>query len=277
MSGRKEIGLLTSLTGEIFKAEYFVRIISGIIDAFHETDYQFKLIMVRDSEDPKDRLAEESVQGLLILTWTIHQHYLEEARKMKIPTVVINDFESDFKGNIIYGDNQAGVEQSLQHLKKTGRTKVGMLQAPDDASIDSRERYKLWKELLGKYELTADPAHYRKCEYFFEGDGYLKMMDIIQSSATLPQAMLCFNDDIAVGALKALKESWIMCPAQVAVIGYDGILKGKFVEPSLTTISQPLEQMGAEMARTAIGLIEGRLQEPVQKKFAPELVIRRSC
>jgi DNA-binding LacI/PurR family transcriptional regulator len=68
-----------------------------------------------------------------------------------------------------------------------------------------------------------------------------------------------------------------MCPAQVAVIGYDGIFKGKTVEPSLTTVSQPLESMGAEMVRTIIGLIEGELEEPVQKKFAPELVIRRSC
>ncbi|HOW88396.1 MAG TPA: substrate-binding domain-containing protein [Candidatus Omnitrophota bacterium] len=277
MSGRKEIGLITSLTGEIFKAEYFVRIISGIIDAFYQRDYQFKMIMVRDSEDPRVRLEEESVQGLLFLTWTIHQHYLEEARKMKIPAVVINDFNPDFKGNMIYGDNRAGVEQSLQHLKKAGRVKVGMLQAPDDASIDSRERYKLWCELLDKYELTADPAHYRKCEYFFEQDGYLKMMDIIQNSPTMPQAMLCFNDDIAIGAIRALKESWIMCPAQVAVIGYDGILKGKFVDPSLTTVSQPLEQMGGEMVRTVIDLIEGKLKEPVWKKFAPELVIRRSC
>lgn len=277
MPGRKEIGLLTSLTAEIFKSEYFVRIISGIIHGFYQKDYQFKLIMVRDGEDPKARIAEEAVQGLLFLTWTIHRPYLEEARKAGIPTVVINDFNPDFTGNIIYGDNRAGVEQSLQHIKKCNRTKVGMLQAPDDASIDSRERYQLWEELLGQYELTADPAHFRKCEYYFEDDGYLKMMDIIQNSPTLPQVMLCFNDDIAIGAIRALKESWIMCPAQVAVIGYDGIIRGKFVDPSLTTVSQPLEQMGTEMAQTAMGLIEGKIQGPVQKKFAPELVIRRSC
>jgi len=214
---------------------------------------------------------------LLFLTWTIHRLFLEEARKAGIPTVVINDFEPGFNGNIVYGDNRAGVEQSLQHLKKTGRTKVGMLHAPEDASIDSRERHKLWEELLAKYELTADPAHYRKCDYYFEEDGYLKMMDILQNSKTLPQAMLCFNDDIAIGAMRALKESWIMCPGQVAVIGYDGIFKGKVVEPSLTTISQPLEAMGTEMVRMMIGLVEGKLKEPVQKKFTPELVIRRSC
>lgn len=277
MSERKKIGLLTSFTSEIFKGEYFVRIITGIINAFWNTNYQMKLITVQEGEDPKAKLAEEPVEGLLFLTWTIHRPFLEEARKTGIPTVVINDFEPGFTGNIIYGDNRSGVEQSLQHLKNTGRIRVGMLHAPDDASIDSRERHKLWMELLEQYELTADPAHYRKCDYYFEEDGYLKMLDIIQKSPTLPQVMLCFNDDIAIGALRALKESWIMCPAQVAVIGYDGIFKGKTVEPSLTTVSQPLESMGAEMVRTIIGLIEGELEEPVQKKFAPELVIRRSC
>ena len=277
MSCRKKIGLLTSFTSEIFKGEYFVRIITGVIDAFFNTDYQLKLIMVREGDDPKAKLAEEPVEGLLFLTWTIHGPFLEEARKAGIPIVVINDFEPGFAGNIVYSDNRSGVEQSLQHLKNTGRTKVGMLHAPDDASIDSRERHKLWVELLGRYELTADPTHYRKCDYYFEEDGYLKMMDIIHNSNTLPQAMLCFNDDMALGALRALKESWIMCPGQVAVMGYDGIFKGKFVEPSLTTVNQPLESMGTEMVRTILGLVEGKLKQPVQKKFFPELVIRRSC
>jgi DNA-binding LacI/PurR family transcriptional regulator len=277
MPERKKIGLLTSYTSEIFKGEYFFRIITGVMNGFWNTNYQMQLIMVKDDDDPKGRLAEETIEGLLFLTWTIHRPFLAEARAAGIPTVVINDFEPGFTGNIIYGDNHSGVEQSLQHLKNTGRTRVGMLCAPEDASIDSRERHKLWLELLGRYELTADPAHYRKCDYYFEEDGYLKMMDILQNNKTLPQAVLCFNDDIALGALRALKESGIMCPAQVAVIGYDGIFKGKVVEPPLTTLSQPLEAMGTEMVRTIIGLVEGQLQAPIQKKFAPELVIRRSC
>ncbi|MFH1800693.1 MAG: LacI family DNA-binding transcriptional regulator [Candidatus Omnitrophota bacterium] len=277
MPERKKIGLLTSVTSKIFNGEYFVRIITGIINAFWNTNYQMQLITAQEGEDPKVKFAEEPVEGLLFLTWTIHRSFLEEARKAGIPAVAINDFEPSFTGNIIYSDNRSGVEQSLQHLKNIGRTRVGMLHAPDDASLDSRERHKLWQALLGRYELTADPAHYRKCDYYFEEDGYLQMLDIIQKSPTLPQAMLCFNDDIAIGALRALKENRIICPGQVAVIGYDGISRGKTVEPPLTTVSQPLELMGAEMVRTILGLVEGTLEEPVQKKFSPELVIRRSC
>ena len=99
MSERKKIGLLTSFTSEIFKGEYFVRIITGVINAFWNTDYQLKLITVREDEDPKARLAEEPVEGLLFLTWTIHRPFHEEARKAGIPTVVINDFEAGWLGD----------------------------------------------------------------------------------------------------------------------------------------------------------------------------------
>ena len=102
-------------------------------------------------------------------------------------------------------------------------------------------------------------------------------MDIIQNEKPLPRAVLCFNDDIAIGAIKALKESWISCPGQVAVLGYDGIDRGKYVDPPLTTIRQPLGPMGEEMVRVLMGLIEGKLKGSVQKVFAPELVVRQSC
>jgi DNA-binding LacI/PurR family transcriptional regulator len=103
------------------------------------------------------------------------------------------------------------------------------------------------------------------------------MMDIIHNAKMLPRAVLCFNDDIAIGALKALKESWIKCPEEVAVIGYDGIERGKYVGPPLTTVRQPLERMGREMVNILAGIIEKKLQPPVQREFFPELVIRQSA
>ena len=158
-----------------------------------------------------------------------------------------------------------------------GYRKIGMLQGPDEASLDARERFQIYRDLLQEYDLSFEPAHFRRCDYFFEEDGYLKMMDIIHNAKTLPRAIICFNDDIAIGALKALKESWIKCPDEVAVIGYDGIERGKYVDPPLTTIRQPLERMGREMVQILMSIIEGTLKGPVQKSFIPELVIRQSA
>ncbi len=277
----KTIGLLTAFTPEIFKSEYFARIISGIIDALRQTQYDIKFIMVKDDEyaDPSRKiLRQHAIDGLLLLTWRIHPRYIEEAMESsELPVVIINDFTPGVKTNIIYSSNKGGMQLAFKHLLNRGYRKIGMLQGPDEASLDARERFQIYRELLQEYGLPFEPAHYRRCDYFFEEDGYLKMMDMIHSAKTLPRAIICFNDDIAIGAIKALKESWIKCPEQVAVIGYDGIERGKYVAPPLTTIRQPLERMGREMVSTLVGIIEGEIKGPVQKEFIPELVIRQSA
>ncbi len=278
---KKTIGLLTSFTPEIFKSEYFTRIISGIVDALRETEYDLKMIMVKDDEyaDPSRKIIKEhNVHGLLLLTWRIHPRYIEESIEgSELPVVIINDYSPEVKTNIVYCSNKSGIEMAIKHLVNRGYRKIGMLQGPDEDSIDARERFQIYTEFLKDNDLTFDPAHYRKCDYFFEEDGYLKMMDMIHNSKSLPRALICFNDDIAIGALKALKESWIKCPEEVAVVGYDGIERGKYVVPPLTTVRQPLERMGREMVNIVTGLIEGRVKGPIQKEFIPELVIRQSA
>lgn len=275
------VGLLTSFTPEIFKSEYFTRIISGIIGALRETTYDLKLIMVKDEEYADSSLqilAEHHLDGLLLLTWRIHPKYVQEAMEgSELPVVIINDFTPGLKANIVHCDNDLGMRLAINHLLGKGYKRIGMLQGPDEASLDSRERYRIYRSLLEDYDLSFEPSYYRKCTYFFEEDGYLKMMDMIENSKPLPRALLCFNDDIAIGAMRALKESWIKCPEEVAIMGYDGIEKGKYVEPPLTTVKQPLETMGREMVNIMISLIEGNQRGPVQKLFLPELIIRQSA
>jgi DNA-binding LacI/PurR family transcriptional regulator len=280
-TANKAVGLLTAFTPEIFKSEYHTRIISGVISALRGTAYDLRLIMVKDEEyaDPGRKiLKEHDLDGLLLLTWRIHPRYIEEAmEESELPVALINDYTPGLKTNIVYCNNQIGVRLAFKHLLNHGCRKIGVLQGPDEASLDARERFQVYQDLVKEYGLTLNPGHYRKCDYFFEEDGYLKMMEMIQKESSLPRGILCFNDDIAIGAMKALRESKIRCPEEVAIVGYDGIERAKYVEPPLTTVRQPLEEMGQEMVNIVIGLLEGRLKGPIQKEFAPELVIRRSA
>lgn len=278
---RKSLGLLTSFTPEIFKCEYFTRIISGIIDALSDTAYDLRFIMVKETEDPhepKQILSEHGVQGLMFLTWRLHPKFIEEALNgfQKLPVVLINDYVPQVKTSIVYCNNNSGARKGMQHLISRGYKRIGMIQGPDEASLDAVERFRIYKETLEENNLEFNPIYFRKCEYFFEEDGYLKMLDIIQKSEVLPQAMFCFNDDLAIGAIRALKEEKIRCPGQVAILGYDGLDRGKYVDPPLTSIRQPLEAMGREMAKILMSVIEGKETPPVKKEFQPELMIRRS-
>ena len=278
---KPSLGLVTSFTPEIFKCEYFTRIISGIIDALRNTNYDLRFIMINpnDPQDPKNTLKDHEIEGLMFLTWTIHPMLVEEAQRSlkNLPIVLINDFTPEIKTNIVFCNNASGTRKALQYLIGRGYRKIGMLQGPDADSRDAQSRYKIYREMLDAAGLEFNPNYFKKCDYFFEEDGYLKTLDLIHHSPTLPRAIFCFNDDLAIGALRALKEEKISVPEQVAIIGYDGIERGKYVDPPLTSVRQPLEAMGREMVYILIRILEGGSHLPIRKEFQPDLIIRRSA
>ncbi len=278
---KRSLGLVTSFTPEIFRCEYFTRIISGIIDALRNTNYDLRFIMLNpnDIQEPKDTIQEHGIDGLMFLTWTIHPKFVEEARHgfSNLPIVLINDYTPEVETNIVYCNNAAGTKKALQYLIGRGYKKIGMIQDPDEDSRDAQARYQIYREMLDTAGLEFNKNYFRKCDYFFEEDGYLKMLDLIHHSPNLPRAIFCFNDDLAIGALRALQEEKISCPEQVAVIGYDGIERGKYVDPPLTSVRQPLEAMGREMVHILIRILEGEKNLPIQKEFQPDLIIRRSA
>lgn len=276
------IGLLTAFTPEVFKGEYFTRIISGIIDALRPSPYELKLVMIKDgdsAESPERIFSRNSVDGFLLLTWRIHPRYVEEALngQKRVPLVVVNDFSPDAKTNIVYTDAAEGTRLAVRHLLNRGYRRFGMIQAPTQDSLDAQERERVFREMIENEGLELDPEHFRRCDYFFEEDGYIKTLEMIQSARKLPRALLCFNDDLAIGAIRALREEKILVPQEVAVVGFDGIERGKYVNPPLTTVRQPLEQMGRAMVEVAMGLVRGELTRPVQVKFDQQLVIRQSA
>src|SRR3989338_9130918 len=103
------LGLVTSFTPEIFRCEYFTRIISGIIDALRNTNYDLRFIMVspESQKEPEKIFEEHAIDGLMFLTWTIHPEIVGEAqrRSENLPIVLVNDYTPDIKTNIVYCNN----------------------------------------------------------------------------------------------------------------------------------------------------------------------------
>ncbi len=277
---KRSLGLVTAFTPEIFRCEYFTRIISGVIDALRNTNFDLRFIMVDENDQSSSRKAfqERAIEGLMFLTWTIHPSLVEEAKRgpFNPPVVLINDYTPEVNSNIVYCNNELGTRKAVQYLIGRGYRKIGMIQGPDLDSRDAQIRYQIYRQMIETAGLEFNPNYFRKCDYFFEEDGYLKMLDIIHHSPNLPRAIFCFNDDLAIGALRALQEEKISCPEQVAIIGYDGLERGKYVNPPLTSVRQPLEAMGREMAKIVISIIQEGAQQPIQKEFHPDLIIRRS-
>ncbi len=281
MQRKKNIGILTAFSPEIFRGEYFTRILAGIVQALRETPYHLQFVMVKDekrAEGGAALLEHEHLAGLLVLSWRIHTHYIEEARKnSELPIVYINDHAPGLQANIVYCRSKMGIYLAMKHLIKRGAKRIGMLRAPGEDSLDAVERFNVYKDTLHDHGLVFDESLVRTCTYYFPQDGYVQTMDILKNNREAPDALMCFNDDLAFGALKALRDSGIECPRQVAVMGYDDMEKGRYAVPALTTVRQPLEMMGSEMVHVVCDLIEGKVHGNVHREFPQELIIRQSA
>ena len=277
----KKIGVLTAFNPEVFRSEYLTRVLAGVIEALRETPYQLQMIFAKDpahAEGAATLLEHEHLSGLLVLSWRLHQCYREDADKnAKLPVVYLNDYEPGVKANMVYCRSKMGIYLAVKHLVKRGAKRIGMLRAPGADSLDAQERFRVYQEALCENNLNFDESIVRTCAYFFPQDGYAQTMDMLKNTAQSPDALLCFNDDIAFGALKALRDSGVECPKRIAVIGYDDIEKGKYASPALTTIRQPLETMGAEMVHMALDLSENKMSGGVQREFPQELILRDSA
>jgi DNA-binding LacI/PurR family transcriptional regulator len=106
--------------------------------------------------------------------------------------------------------------------------------------------------------------------------GFKPMQALLEKNRDLT-AVFCFNDIAAIGAIRALKNAGLSVPGDVSVVGFDDILSAEYATPSLTTVRQPLLEMGKRGAEVLLARIADREQEyPAEISMAPEFVIRES-
>jgi LacI family transcriptional regulator len=100
---------------------------------------------------------------------------------------------------------------------------------------------------------------------------------VLLGREAIPEAVACANDQMAIGVMRELQRSGIRVPEDVAVTGFDNIFPGRVVEPPLTTVGQPVRDLGARAAARLMERIEGSTEPPRAETLPTELVVRRSC
>jgi LacI family transcriptional regulator len=106
--------------------------------------------------------------------------------------------------------------------------------------------------------------------------GYKPMQALLKKTRDFT-AIFCFNDIAAIGAIRALKDAGLRVPEDVSVVGFDDVLSAAYATPSLTTVRQPLVEMGKRGAEVLLGRIADREKElPAEIVMKPELVVRES-
>lgn len=193
-----------------------------------------------------------------------------------IPTVAVSGHD-EVEGvvNIILNHDRAA-ELALTHLYKLGHRKIAIIKGQEFSS-DTNIRYKSIVKAAKELGLTLKS----KLTDELIGDspspelGYTAMKRIMSSGESFT-ALFAFNDVSAIGAIRAIREGGLSVPEDVSVIGFDDIYNAQFYNPALTTVRQPLQEMGTLAARTILDSISGKQIEDETITVEPELIIRQS-
>lgn len=263
------IGVIAEEIGDAYGSA----IISGIELHLRENGYFFLTVAHRHDYQLLNRysqmLSERGVEGIITVDTIVQE-------APALPTVVVPGHKK-LKGvtNIML-DHDHAADLALDHLKSLHHERIAFMRG-NPLSSDSKDRWDAICRVAAQKGMAIDP------ELTIQLDsqdatpmlGYPFVKQLLARKIPFT-ALFAYNDISALGAIRALQEEGLRVPQDVSVMGFDDIPGAAFHMPSLTTVRQPLGQMGAVAAQTLLERIEGQKEYPSEIALQPELIVRES-
>lgn len=191
-----------------------------------------------------------------------------------VPLVMVGVSDENLPAAYLQCDNTSGMRQIVDHLVDVHHVDEMAFVGGFD-SDDVVARYVAFRKCLEERGLDSSDALLD--DSFATSDEYMVGLCEAIGSGRLPQALVCGTDQTAFGVIRLLEEAGVRVPDDVIVTGFDGILAGRLMEPQLTTVRQPMEDMGREAARMLLSR-NGEPWEKAERRVLPvRLIVRGSC
>ncbi|MBX3256465.1 MAG: LacI family DNA-binding transcriptional regulator [Chitinophagaceae bacterium] len=205
-----------------------------------------------------------------------HYEHLEQIKKRSIPLIFIDrEYEGFATGSVII-DDYHGAFSAVEHLVKMGRKRIAHLKGPNGMAV-AEERLRGYVECLKKYDLPVDEHLILNTN--FKVESAIEPVTKLMSLPELPDAVFGVNDQVAIGAMKVIRDKGLSIPGDIAVAGFDNSPISAYIYPSLTSVARPGRQIGIEAAK----IFADYLQQSSGKEFSTkhivlpsELIVRES-
>ncbi len=211
----------------------------------------------------------------VILVGERHEEVMNYYRAAHKPMVVVDDDPGDANIDWVIPNNEDGILQAMDYLISLGHRKIAYL-GSTKGMPGWEERFTGYKKALEKSGLPFSKELVLDCMADIE-EAKLHLLNRLKSPSHLLTAVVCCNDIVAVGALKACKEAGVKVPEQMSIIGFDDIHVCLVTDPNLTTVKVPRYAMGEEAAKKIMARINGEKSLGVKIVLPTRLIIRESC
>ncbi|MFG2576706.1 LacI family DNA-binding transcriptional regulator [Streptomyces sp. NPDC048481] len=257
----------------IFADPFFAQVIVGASEALEEADLHLMLCLAA-SDRGRARVAEllrsRGADGVMLMALREDDPLVRTAREAEMPVVFGGRPVGPAPRWYVDVDNVGGAREATEHLLARGRTRVAAICGRMDTEA-GRARYRGYRDAV--LAAGLDPFPPREGD-FTEPSGAAVMAALLAEHPDV-DGVFAANDNMAAGALRALREAGRLVPADVAVVGFDDLEIARIADPPLTTVHQPVTALGRETARTLAALVNG--QDPTPLILPTRLVIRSSA
>lgn len=279
--------LLSQRTGIIgiiipeFVNSFFPKVIMGIQEILYEENY--RMLITQSSESHEEELAnlhllENSMVDGIIISVTREGSNSEEYQRIinsGIPIVFFNRVCEATEAPKVIIDDRTMAFRAVEHLIQSGYKRIAHFSGPAKLQLTA-ERKAGYLDALEKYGFGVDESLIIETGVLME-KGICAMRKLLDSSYSLPDAIFAFNDPIAIGAMKVIKEAGLKIPQDIALVGFSEDVMATIVEPQLTTVLQPMYEMGKQAATLLLEQIRvSKVAKPKTVCLEAQLNIRAS-
>jgi len=253
---------------------YVAEALGGIVDAAAELGVS--VVISQPDRGPRRTrdLVSTGRRALIAVTSVYSPAYLDALSQAGLPLVVLDPLHLPHSDvNSIGSTNFAGGFAATQHLLLLGHRRIAYLGGPVIAAVN-QARVHGYRAAMEERKAPVPDAYVRPGEFTYQTGvlGAAALLDLREP----PTAVFAANDEIALGVIETARTRGLRVPEDVSVVGFDDTLLARMASPPLTTVRQPLREMGGVALRTALRLADGEKLDSHHVELATELVVRAS-
>ena len=251
---KKTIGVLIPIVSAYLYAE----ILNGIEEKANENGYGIFLCNtgvngVRAVNYIK-MLGERQVDAIIVVSLTINDEYYNLLNSLKIPYILVSTLSYKYKIPYIKVDDQQAAYTATQFLIEKGHTKIALISGGKEDKISGITRVNGYRNALQDYDININENIIKYGDFTYNS-GIMCMEDLLQEKEDFT-AVFATSDEMALGALSVMHRNKIEVPEKISIIGYDNTLIAQMSNPPLTTVAQPLYEMGVKAFAKILSVLE---------------------
>jgi LacI family transcriptional regulator len=256
--------------------QFGLEILRGVADELAEAEQELLInATYQNAVREKERvefLARGPVDGILLVAPVLDDETIEVLRRRNVPCVIIDPRRLDSPLPRLSADNYHGMRQGTQHLIDLGHTRIAYIRGEEDLE-STAIRFQGFQDAMRLAGLEVDERLIASCDFSY-ACGFRTAARLIGDHH--PTALVAGADLMALGAIDAARAHGLSVPADFSVVGFDDLPQAAQSFPGLTTVRQPLHDMGQKATRALLSIIEGQQLLMEHMQVPTELVVRSS-